>query len=196
MSEGAPNLLEPPEHLALPEAKDAEPLRDGEPDPEVELAEQNAEHLEEEAREEVAEAEATNPNPLDKIKQITEEAIPKESIAPPSGELKTIAARRELQRIQHKLPAVSRTFSRVIHQPLIRAVSQVADQTVSRPSGLLGGGVVAFLGTTVYLYLAKHIGFNYNYLVFLALFIGGFIVGLALELAVWMATRSRRRGQE
>jgi len=45
---------------------------------------------------------------------------------------------------------------------------------------LLGGGILALLGTSSYLYLAKHIGFTYNYSVFLILFFGGFILGLSL----------------
>jgi hypothetical protein len=70
--------------------------------------------------------------------------------------------------------------------------SEAAGRTVSRPSGLLGGGLVAFLGTTGYLYLARHIGFTYNYLVFLLLLAGGFILGVSLELLVHLATGSRR----
>lgn len=107
-------------------------------------------------------------------------------------ELKSITLQRELQAIRRKLPAPERVLSRVIHQPIVRVISEAAGKTVSRPSGLLGGGLVALLGTTSYLYFAKHMGFKYNYFVFLALFAGGFVVGLVLELVVWTATRSRR----
>ena len=37
--------------------------------------------------------------------------------------------------------------------------------------------------------MARHMGFRYNYLVFLVLFAGGFVVGLILELLIWAATR-------
>jgi hypothetical protein len=74
----------------------------------------------------------------------------------------------------------------------VQAVSEAVGKTVSRPSGLLGGGLVAFLGSGSYLYLAKHIGFQYNYFVSTVLFIIGFGIGLGLELAVWFATKSRR----
>ncbi|PIZ62285.1 hypothetical protein COY17_02725 [Candidatus Saccharibacteria bacterium CG_4_10_14_0_2_um_filter_52_9] len=108
-------------------------------------------------------------------------------------ELKTITLRRELQTIRRKLPLPQKALSKVIHQPVIRVASEAAGKTVSRPSGLLGGGLVAFMGTSSYLYLAKHMGFRYNYVVFLLLFTAGFIVGLALELLVHLATSSRRR---
>lgn len=97
-------------------------------------------------------------------------------------ELKAIALRRTLKHLQHDLPAGQRMLSKFIHQPAVRRVSAATGQTIARPSGLLGGGVCALLGTLIYLYLAKHIGFSYNYLLFLLFFGGGFIVGLLVEL--------------
>ena len=74
----------------------------------------------------------------------------------------------------------------------MQAASDALGKTVTRPSGLLGGGLVAFLGSGSYLYLAKHIGFQYNYFVSTVLFVIGFAIGLGLELAVWFATKSHR----
>jgi hypothetical protein len=82
-------------------------------------------------------------------------------------------------------------LSKVIHQPVVRAVSEVAAKTISRPSGLLGGGIVAFLGSAGYLYFTKYIGLPYNYFIFTLLFLGGFVVGLSLELIVWSLTSYR-----
>lgn len=96
--------------------------------------------------------------------------------------LQKIGLNQQLKQIRRKLPASQRTLSKVVHQPVVKAVSEVSAKTITRPSGLLGGGICAFLGSSGYLYLAKHIGFQYNYLVFLLLFVGGFAVGLALEL--------------
>ncbi len=107
-------------------------------------------------------------------------------------ELRAITLRRELNSIRRRLPAPQRVLSKIIHQPAIRVVSEAAGKTVSRPSGLLGGGLAAFLGTSGYLYLARHDGFTYNYGVFLALFVGGFFFGLFLEYAVYLATLRQR----
>jgi hypothetical protein len=149
-----------------------------------------------EARNSVHEtAQADNQNQARQALQAAEKASQPATPRHVNRELKQVTLRRELQQIRRKLPAPARALSRVIHQPVVRAVSQAAGQTVSRPSGLLGGGLVAFIGTSSYLYLARHIGFRYNYLVFLVLLAGGFILGLALELAVYLSTRSRR-GQD
>ena len=185
MSEKLTFKPERPEALpALPTPEKAEPLRKGETDPVKALLE---------ARTTVAETTRSEaqPDPLEALRAAEEASQP---VTPRqvNRELKQITLRRELQQIRRKLPAPQRILSKVIHQPAIRIASEAAGRTVSRPSGLLGGGLVAFLGTTGYLYLARHIGFTYNYLVFLLLLAGGFILGVSLELLVHLATGSRR----
>jgi len=132
------------------------------------------------------------PNPIEQL-EAAENAPQVAQPAQLNRELKQIALRRELKQIQRQLPAPQRALSRLIHQPVVRAVSEGAGKTVSRPSGLLGGGLVALLGTSGYLYLAKHIGFQYNYNIFLLLFVGGFGLGLVLEFVVYLFTSSRRK---
>jgi hypothetical protein len=170
---------------ALPTPEQAEKLRPGETDPRLALNEARATVAE------TVQAE-TQPNPMEALKaaeKASEPATPRQI----NRELKQITLRRELQQIRRQLGAPQRVLSRVIHQPAVRVASEAAGKTVSRPSGLLGGGLVAFFGTTSYLYLARHIGFRYNYLVFLLLLAGGFMVGLVLELMVHLATASRRK---
>ena len=106
--------------------------------------------------------------------------------------VKMFRMRRNLSHVQNKLKPAEKSFSKLIHQPLVRRVSETASQTVSRPSGMLGGGVVAFLGSLLYLYLAHHIGFTYNYLLFLAFFTVGFVLGVALEYAAYGLRRLSR----
>lgn len=191
MGEQLPNkqpeaLTSKPEHLeALPTPEQAEPLRPGEADPAQKLEQARA----------AAEQSASETNPIEQL-QANEETAETKQPTYINRELKSITLRRELQQIRRRLPAPQRALSRVIHQPAIRIVSEATGKTISRPSGLLGGGLVAFLGSTSYLYLATHLGFTYNYFVFSLLFIGGFIVGLGLELLVWLATASRRHGNE
>lgn len=110
-----------------------------------------------------------------------------------SREQKAITKRRSLKKLREQESLPERTLSRVIHQPVIRAISEGAGRTISRPSGLLGGGLVAFMGSGSYLVLAKYLHFTYNYSVSLALFAGGFVFGLLLELGVHLATASRRQ---
>jgi hypothetical protein len=187
MSEYFPNhheALPPPggkvERL-LPTAEQAEPLRRGEADPQKLAAE---------ARHSIEQSVGRD-NPLERLQASENAAQPSQS-AHINSELKSITLRRELQSIRRRLPAPQRALSKVIHQPVVRMVSEAAGKSVSRPSGLLGGGLVAFLGSSGYLYLARHDGFAYNYGVFLTLFVVGFFFGLILEYAVYLATLRQR----
>ena len=179
--EGHEALPAPEQYLALPTAEQAEALRPGEQDPTQKL---------EQARNEV-EANVGKSNPFERLH--ASEAAAATTPAPNhiNKDLKDITLGRELKQIQRKLKSPDRVLSKVIHQQLVRTISETSSKTVARPSGLLGGGLVAFIGTSAYLFFARHIGLQYNYLVFLILFFGGFAVGLALELSVWAFTRKR-----
>jgi translation elongation factor EF-G len=97
-------------------------------------------------------------------------------------ELKEIAYQRILRRTQRHLPAYSKAMSKIIHQPAVDAVSEAVSKSVGRPSGIIGGGLVALLGTSIYYYLTREYGYNYNSFIFLALMIVGFILGWAVEV--------------
>ncbi len=172
-----------------------------------EHAERNPKELAEEAAVETqsrmaqAEAAVENSGPEAANKKLEQLAAEDQAAetgppAPPrhvvNSELKGVNLRHGLQQIQRQETTPQRALSHVIHQPVMRVLSETASKTISRPSGLLGGGLVAFLGSSGYVYLAKHSGSAYNYLVFLLLFAGGFVVGLLLELVVYTATSSVR----
>jgi hypothetical protein len=106
-------------------------------------------------------------------------------------ELKSIALQRTLVRVRRHLSGPNRLLSKVIHQPAVQAVSEAGAKTIARPSGLLLGSFTALLGSSFVLYLAKHYGFRYNYLLVFVLFVGGFVVGLALEFVIWLLRRRR-----
>jgi hypothetical protein len=112
----------------------------------------------------------------------------KESTAPSSHhytnqkELKANAYNKSMRQIRSKLSKPDKTFSKVIHNKTVESVSEVSSKTIARPSGLLGGGICALLGSAYLLYMTKHYGFEYNYFVFFLLFVGGFFVGMFGEL--------------
>jgi hypothetical protein len=107
--------------------------------------------------------------------------------------LKSDAYKQGLKRIQQRLSSPNRAFSKVVHNKAVETISNVSATTVARPSGLLGGSICAFLGSLILLYSAKHYGFRYNYLMFAIFFVGGFVVGLVLELLIWLFYSRRHR---
>lgn len=94
-----------------------------------------------------------------------------------------------LKQTRQRLPAASKQFSKFIHQKNVEAVSTLGAQTVARPSGLLGGGVGALLGTVTLLYYSKHYGFRYNYAFFFVTFAAGFLAGLLIEAIIRLVKR-------
>lgn len=107
-------------------------------------------------------------------------------------DLKNQAYARTLKRAQRQLPAPARAFSKVIHQPVVETISDLSASTIARPSGILAGGITAFLGSTLFLWLARHYGYEYNFLLFALLFAGGFFIGLLVELGLYFAARRQR----
>jgi hypothetical protein len=107
-------------------------------------------------------------------------------------ELKEMAYRRLLLRARRHFNAYDKMVSRVIHQPALDAVSEVASRTVARPSGILGGGLTALVGTTIYYLVAKHYGYSYNFLVFIILIFIGFLLGWSVEL-LWRFIKRPKR---
>lgn len=99
-------------------------------------------------------------------------------------ELKNASYERSLKRIQSKLPSAQRSFSRLIHKPVVEAVSEPLAKTVARPSGILGGGLFALIGNSWLLYLSKSYGFAYNFFTFFVLIAIGFALGIAAELII------------
>lgn len=96
-------------------------------------------------------------------------------------ELKEMAYQRNLIRARRHFSKTGRMFSRFIHQPVINSLSEAGAKTVGRPSGLLGAGIVALIGTSSYYFITKYYGFEYNYTVFLLLLLAGLILGWILE---------------
>lgn len=106
-------------------------------------------------------------------------------------QLKDIAYNRTMTRVRKHLSTPSRAFSKAVHSKLLDRPSEIAAKTVARPSSMLGGALVAALGTSTLLWVTKHFGYEYNYLVVIALFAIGMFLGLFIELA-WKTARRNR----
>ena len=96
--------------------------------------------------------------------------------------MKRVSLNNELKLIRTKLTSSQRLLSKSVHQPTIRRLSDVAAHTITRPVGLLGGGVLAFCGSLIYLLFSKYVGLRYNYLIFIMLFVLGYAIATAIEL--------------
>lgn len=106
-------------------------------------------------------------------------------------ELKSVMLSRTLARVQKQLRPAERTFSKVIHAKPIDKMSNVSEKTVARPYGILGGAIVAFIGSLFSTYLSRQFGLEYNLVLFLMLFTAGYIVTTLLEGIARLVFRSK-----
>jgi hypothetical protein len=106
-----------------------------------------------------------------------------------SRELRTMTYKRALVRLQKRQNVPDKALSKFIHQGAVDAASETLGKTIARPSGMIGGGLFAFIGTTIFLYTARHYGFRYNFLVFVCLFAGGLFFGLLCEAIILLIRR-------
>ncbi len=96
-------------------------------------------------------------------------------------QLKDMAYSRAMVRTRKHLSAPSRAFSKVVHSKVMDKPSEAIGKTVARPSGMVGGALLAFVGTSILLWVTKRYGYEYNYLAVMLLFGIGMVVGLGLE---------------
>lgn len=124
------------------------------------------------------------------IKTNAAETTASESTLRASTELKGAAFRQRLKEIQRNETPLQRTFSKFIHQPAVENVSNAAEGTIARPSGLLFGGLFSVVSSIAILYICRHYGYEYNFLIGIVFFVGGFFLGLIIE-GMWRIFRKR-----
>jgi hypothetical protein len=140
----------------------------------------NIEHIRRSAHEQALKSETVHVAGDEKAHKPTEAYV--------NRELKELSYNRLLNRARKSLSPPARLASRVIHQPVINATSEVMAKTVARPSGIFGGGLLALTGTLLYYFITKHYGYSYNHFVFLLLLVAGFAVGWISEI-LWRLSR-------
>lgn len=96
------------------------------------------------------------------------------------------AYRKEIKKVQSQLPKGARTFSKIVHNPVVEAVSDATAKTIFRPSALIGGSVTGLVfGLGIYL-VARYYGYPISTLTLVLLLVVGAILGVIVELVVKM----------
>lgn len=106
-------------------------------------------------------------------------------------DLKTMKYKRTLKSVQKDLKPAERVLSKVMHNEKVDAASEIAGKTIARPSGFLTGAIFAFVGSSAFLWISKHYGYQYNFLLFVMFFVAGFAIGLLGEGGVRLLHRRK-----
>ncbi|MDQ5943234.1 MAG: hypothetical protein QG675_2 [Patescibacteria group bacterium] len=96
------------------------------------------------------------------------------------------AYRKQIKKVQSQLPRGARTFSKIVHNPVIETVSDATAKTIFRPSALIGGSVTGLVfGLVIYL-VARYYGYPISTMTLVLLLIVGAILGVIVELIIGM----------
>lgn len=93
--------------------------------------------------------------------------------------------------VQEHLPARSRAFSKVIHNPVVERTSEVAGQTIARPNAVLGGSMMAFVVVLAVFLVARHYGYPLSGSETMVAFALGWVLGIIFDYLRVMITGRR-----
>lgn len=99
--------------------------------------------------------------------------------------------KRTMKRVQSEMSPAERTFSKVIHQPVVDKASDIVGGTVARPNALLAGSLTAFLLVTAVYVVAKNYGYRLSGFETIAAFIVGWVLGQLFDYLRVMVTGKR-----
>lgn len=85
----------------------------------------------------------------------------------------------------------ARTFSKIIHHPVVEKTSEITGKTIARPNAILSGSVGAFSLVLVTLLVARYYGYPLSGFETIAAFALGWAVGMVYDLLRVMITGGR-----
>jgi hypothetical protein len=100
---------------------------------------------------------------------------------------------QKLRDIRHVLRPSEKRFSKIIHNHTVSTVSEATAKTVARPYAVLAGGFFACVGSAIYMYYTRHLGYKYNFFVPILLFGAGLAVGIVVEVLFRAVNRGKKR---
>lgn len=98
-----------------------------------------------------------------------------------SADQKKAAYKRTLKTIQKDMSPASRTFSKVIHNPVVEKTSEVVGNTIARPAPLLAGSLAALILTAIVYIVARYYGYVLSGFEWIATFIIGWAIGMIID---------------
>jgi len=98
---------------------------------------------------------------------------------------------KTMEEIEQHFPAVQRSFSRFIHNPVVEKTSEIAGATVARPNAILFGSLFAFLFTLAIYIIASKYGYPLSGAETIASFAAGWLVGQLFDYFRIMITGKR-----
>ncbi|MBP7837275.1 hypothetical protein KA021_01070 [Candidatus Saccharibacteria bacterium] len=125
-------------------------------------------------------------------REIAELAKTKDELIRPASEVKQVDLHKSkedkeygfkatMHTVRKNMSAPEKQFSKFIHRPVIEKASEIAGNTVARPSGIAGAAIAAFIGLLSLYGIAKFVGFTLSGSEMPLLLLFGFALGIIAE---------------
>ena len=101
------------------------------------------------------------------------------------------AFNRVMDEAQSHMSPASRTFSKIIHNPVIEKTSEAVGKTIARPNAILSGSVGAFVIVLGVFLIARHYGYPLSGAETIVAFAAGWVVGIVYDFLRAMITGGR-----
>lgn len=96
-----------------------------------------------------------------------------------------------IKKTQKKLPFDQKLLSKFVHKPAVDTISEISSKTVARPVGLAMGGAFSLFASLLVLWASYFFGYEYNFLIGIMAFVGGFMAGTILEALLKIVFRRK-----
>lgn len=116
-----------------------------------------------------------------KSRQPSQTAPAKKPIKKASKQQKKTAYKKTLTTIQKQMNPTERTFSKVIHNPVVEKTSEVVGNTIARPAPLFAGSLSALILTALVYLISYHFGYLLSGFEWIATFIIGWTIGMIID---------------
>lgn len=90
---------------------------------------------------------------------------------------------KTMEAVQSQMSASSRTFSKIIHNPVVEKVSEATGRTVARPNAILSGSLSALILTVAIYTVAQVNGYPLSGTESIAAFVIGWLIGIIIDYA-------------
>lgn len=123
---------------------------------------------------------ATDHEKQEKHREASHERSPAERRGPTKRDMQA-SYNATMKEVRSQMSGPSRTFSNLIHTPVVEQVSDAIGGSIARPNAILSGAILAFLLTLGVYLVARMNGYPLSGTETIAAFVLGWVIGLVYD---------------
>jgi hypothetical protein len=98
-----------------------------------------------------------------------------------------------MKHVRSEMSLPARTFSKVIHQPVVEKSSEILGSSLARPNAILAGSVSALILVTLTYLIARTFGYQLSGFETIGAFVLGWLIGIIYDFVKIMAAGGQKK---